>query len=234
MTKGRTGGREPGTTEAPFSVMKGRYSHPRSFWFTPRRSSGARRTSPLNDSVPAPSTGAREVAKRSWEEIRGLPSLVVERRGSERRGGVSRERRASTCGAPHGFASRPPDQVSARVQRAKRGVRARPGGPRSGAVVGRTRAAGAVGHPSPARLERHGDLASKRLFSPVPRSLARPTSSPAPRSQPAAPGPDCPSSRTTGSTARHHGSFALSNSSSTFEGSPEIGKVVSRPAWNPR
>ena len=71
----------------------------------------------------------------------------------ERAGGVSRERPSSTSGAPHGFASRPPDQASARVQRAKRGVRARPGGPRSGADAGRARAGAAVGHPSRSRLE---------------------------------------------------------------------------------
>ena len=49
----------------------------------------------------------------------GALSRALLTEGSERGGGVSRERRPSTRGAPHGSASRPPDQASARVRRAK-------------------------------------------------------------------------------------------------------------------
>ena len=68
-----------------------------------------------------------------------------------REGCSPRSERPSTCGAPHGSASRSPDQASARVQRAKRGVRARPGGPRSGADAGRASGGVASGGSPPTR-----------------------------------------------------------------------------------
>jgi hypothetical protein len=171
---------------------------PRGFERVPVRAQGrlARRTAPPAAGELRRSKGSRlrQQSPRSQGELVQGAHRPLLCRGSERVGGVSRERRPSTRGVPHGSASRPPDQASARVRRAVRGVCARPGGPRSGADAGRGSGGGAVGHPSHPRLVGHGEMAwcgSRSPRSPwSPRSLWSPLrSGPRNATAPEDPGP---------------------------------------------